>query len=127
MIHSKLEVVKQEMARVNTDILEISELKWTRMGEFNTDYHFIYNCEQESCRRKVVALIDKKTIWNAVPGHDLKNDRMILIHFQGKPFNITVIRVYAPTTNAEVAEVERFCEDLQDLLELTPPKDLFSL
>ena len=114
------------MARVNTDILEISELKWTRMGEFNTDYHFIYNCEQESCRRKVVALIDKKTIWNAVLGHDLKNDRMILIHFQGKPFIITVIQVYGPTTNAEEAETEQLYEDPRDLLELKPKKMFFS-
>ena len=115
------------MARVNTDILEISELKWTRMGEFNTDYHFIYNCEQESCRRKVVALIDNKTIWNAVLGHDLKNDRMILIHFQGKPFIITVIQVYGPTTNAEEAETEQLYEDPRDLLELKPKKMSFSL
>ena len=118
----KLEVVKQEMARVNIDILEINELKWTRMGEFNSDDRYIYYCGQESLRRNGVALIVNKSVWNVVLGSNLKNDRMIPAHFQGKgkPFNITVIQVYAPTTNAKEVEVERFCEDLQDLLELTP-------
>ena len=110
------------MARVNVDILGISELKWTRMGEFNSDDHYIYYCEQESLRRNGVAIMVNKRIRNAVLGCNLKNDRMISLHFQGKPFNITVIQVYAPTSNTKEAEVERFYEDLQDLLELTPPK-----
>ena len=110
------------MARVNVDILGISELKWTRMGEFNSDDHYIYYCEQESLRRNGVAIMVNKRIRNAVLGCNLKNDRMISLHFQGKPFNITVIQVYVPTSNTQEAEVERFYEDLQDLLELTPPK-----
>ena len=110
------------MARVNVDILGISELKWTRMGEFNLGDHYIYYCGQESLRRNGVALIVNKRVQNAVLGCNLKNDRMISIRFQGKPFNITTIQVYAPTSNAEEAEVERFYEDLQDLLELTPQK-----
>ena len=93
------------------------------MGEFNSDDHYIYYCGQESLRRSGVAIIVKKRIRNAVLGCNLKNDKMISVHFQGKPFNITVIQVYAPTSNAEEAEVEWFYEDLQDLLELTPPKD----
>ena len=116
------EVIRQEIARVNTDILGISELKWTRMGDFNSDDHYIHYCGQESLRRNGVALIVNKRIQNAVLGCNLKNDRMISIHFQGKPFNITVIQVYAPTSNAEEAEVEWFHEELQDLLELIPPK-----
>ena len=108
----KLEVVKQEMARVNTDILRISELKWTGMGEFNSDDHYIYYCGQESFRRNGVAIIVNRRMWNAVLGCNLKNNRMISVCFQGKPFNITVIQVYAPTSNAEEAEVEWFCEDL---------------
>ena len=88
------------------------------MGEFNSDDYYIYYCEQESLRTNGVALTVNKRVWNAVPGCNLKNDRMISVHFQGKPFNITVIQVYAPTTNAEEAEVEWFYEDLQDLLEL---------
>ena len=96
------------------------------MGEFNTNYRFIYNCAQESCRRNVVALIDNKTVWNAVLGCNLKNDRMILIHFQGQPFIITVIQVYGPATNAEEAEVEQLYEDPLDLLELKPKKMSFS-
>ena len=119
---SKLEVVKQEMARVNIDILGISELKWTGMGEFNSDDHYIYCCGQESLERNGVAIIVNKRVRNAVLGCNLKNNRMISVHFQGKPFNITVIQVYALTGNAEEAEVEQFYEDLQDLLELTPPK-----
>ena len=124
MNQGKLEVVKQEMARVNVDILGISKLKWTGMGEFNSDDHYIYYCGQESLRRKRVAIMVNKRVQNAVLGCNLKNDRMISVRFQGKPFNITVIQVYAPTSNAEEAEVERFYEDLQDLVELTPKKDV---
>ena len=124
MNQGKLEVVKQEMARVNIDILGISELKWTGMGEFNSDDHFIYYCGQESLRRNGIALIVNKRVQNAVLGCNVKNDRMISVCFQGKPFNITVIRVDAPTTNAEEAEVEQFYEDPKDLLELTPKKDV---
>ena len=119
---TKLEVVKQEMARVNIDVLGISELKWTGMGEFNSDGHYIYYCGKKSFRRNGVAIMVNKRVQNAVLGCNLKNDRMISVCFQGKPFNITVIQVYAPTSNAEEAEVERFYEDLQDLLELTPKK-----
>ena len=108
------------MARVNVDILGISELKWTGMGEFNSDDHYIYFFRQESLSRNGVAIIVNKRVRNAVLGCNLKNDRMISVQFQSKPFNITVIQLYAPTSNAEEAEVERFCEDLQDLLELTP-------
>ena len=115
----KSEVVKQEVTRVNVNILGISELKWTGMGEFNSDDHCIYYCGQESLRINGVAIMVKKRVRNAVLGCNLKNDRMISVHFQGKPFNITVIQVYAPTSNAEEAEGEQFCEDLQDLLELT--------
>ena len=124
MNQGKLEVVKQEMARVNVDILGISELKWTGMGEFNSDDHYIYYCRQESLRRNGVAIMVNKRVRNAVLGCNLKNDRMISVRFQGKPFNITVIQVYAPTSNAKEAEVEWFYEDLQDLLELTPRKDV---
>ena len=106
--------------RVNIIILGISELKWTGMGEFNSDDHYIYNCEQESLPRNGVTIIVNKRVQNAVLGCNLKNDRMVSVRFQGKPFNITVIQVYAPTSNAEEAEVEWFYEDLQDL---TPPKD----
>ena len=122
MNQGKLEVVKQEMARVNVDILGISELKWTGMGEFNSDDHYIYYCGQESLRRDGVAIRVNKRVQNAVLGCNLKNDRMISVHFQGTLFNITVIQVYAPTSNAEEAEVKWFYEDLQDLLELTPKK-----
>ena len=124
MNQDKLEVVKQEMARVNVDILGISELKWTGMGEFNSDDHYIYYCGQESLRRNGVAIMVNKRVRNAVLGCNLKNDRMISVCFQGKPFNIAVIQVYAPTSNAEEAEVEWSYEDLQDLLELTPKKDV---
>ena len=119
MNQGKLEVVKQEMARVNIDILEISELKWTGMGEFNSDDHYIYYCGQESLRRNGVAIMVNKRVWNVVLGCNLKNNRMIAVGFQGKPLSITVIQVYAPTSNTEEAEVEQFYEDLQDLLELT--------
>ena len=111
------------MARVNIDILGISKQKWTRMGEFNSDDYYLYYCGQESLRRNRVAIIVNKRIQNAVFGYSLKNDRMISVHFQGKPFNIMVIQVSAPMSNAEKADVEWFCEDLQDLLELTPKKD----
>ena len=124
MNQGKLEVVKQEMARVNVDILGISELKWTGMGEFNSDDHYIYDCGQESLRRNGVAIMANKRVWNAVLGCNLKNDRMTSVCFQGKPLNITVIQVYAPTSNAEEAEAEWFYEDLQDLLELTSKKDV---
>ena len=137
MNQGKLEVVKQEMARVNVDILEISELKWTGMGEFNSnEVKFnssevklqIYYCGQESLRRNRIAIIVNKRVRNAVLGCNLKSDRMISVHFQGKPFNITVIQIYAPTSNAEEAEVEWFYEDLQDHLELTRKKKMsFSL
>ena len=110
------------MARVNIDILGISELKWTGIGEFNSDDHYIYYCGQESLRRNGVAIMVNKRVWNAVLGCNLKNGRMISVRFQGKPFNITEIQVYAPTSNAEEAEVEWFYEDLQDLLELTLKK-----
>ena len=108
------------MARVNIDILGISELKWTRMGEFNSDEHYIYNCE--SLRRNEVAIMVNIRVRNSVLGCNLKNNRMISLRLQGKPFNITVIQVYAPTSNTEEAEVEWFYEDLQDLLELIPQK-----
>ena len=104
------------MARVNVDILGISELKWTGMGEFNSDDHCIYYCGQESLRRNGVGIMVNKRVQNAVLECNLKNDRIILVRFQGKPFNIAVIQVYAPTSNAEGAGVERFYEDLQDLL-----------
>ena len=122
MNQGKLEVVKQEMARVNVDILGISELKWTGMGEFNSDDRCIYYCGQESLRRNGVAIMVNKRVQNAVLGCNLKNDRMIVVYLQGKPFNITVIQAYAPTSNAEEAKVEWFYEDLQDLLKLTPQK-----
>ena len=108
------------MARVKIDILEISELKWTGMGEFNSDDHHIYYCGQESLRRNGVAIIVNKRVQNAILGCNLKNNRMTSVHCQGKPFNITVIQVYTPISNAEEADVERFYKDLQDLLELTP-------
>ena len=101
MNQGKLEVVKQEMARVNVDILGIRELKWTRMGEFNSDDHYIYYCRQVSLRRNGVAIIVNKRVQNAVLGCNLRNERMISVRFQGKPFNITVIQVYALTSNAE--------------------------
>ena len=112
MNQSKLEVVKQEMARVNIDILGISELKWTGMGEFNSHDHYISYCGQESLRRNGVALIVSTGVQNAVLGCNLKNDRMISVHFPGKPFSVIVIQVYPPTTNAREAEVDWFYEDL---------------
>ena len=131
ILHRNLEsrqmnqVVKQEMAMVNVDILGISELKWIGMGEFNSDDHYIYYCGQESLRSNGVTIMVKKTVRNVVLGCNFKNDRMISVCFQGKPFDITVIQVYAPTSNVGEAEVEWFYEDLQDLLELTPNKDVF--
>ena len=121
MNQGKLQVVKQEMARVNIDILGISELRWTRMGEFNSDDHYIYKCGQESLRRNGIAIIvnesPKCSTW--MQSQKQEND----LCFQGKPFNITVLQVYVLNSNVEEAEVEWFYEDLQDLLELTPPKD----
>ena len=119
MNQGKLEVVKQEMARVNINTVGISKLKWTGMSKFNSDDHYISYCGQESLKRNGVAIMVNKRVQYAVLGCNLKNDRMISVHFQGKPFNITVIQVYGPTTNGEEAEVDL---DLQDLLELTPPK-----
>ena len=124
MNQGKLDVVKQEMARVNVEILGISELKWTGIGEFNSDDHYIYYCGQESLRRNGVAIMVNKRVCNAVLRCNLKNDRMISVHFQGKSFNITVIQVYGLTSNTEKAEVEWFYEDLQELLELTSKKDI---
>ena len=112
MNQGKLDVVKQETVRVNIDILGISELKWTGMGEFNSDDDYIFYCGQESLRRNGVAIIVNKRFRNAVLECNLKNNRMISVHFQGKPFNITVIQAYALTSNAEEAEVEWFYEDL---------------
>ena len=120
MNQGKLEVVKQETARVNINILGISELKWTGMGKFNSDDHYIYYYGQESLRRNGVGLTVNKRVRNAVLGCNCKNDRMISVHFQGKPFSITVIQADTPTSNAE--EAEWFYEDLQDLLELTLKK-----
>ena len=125
MNQGKLEVVKQEMARVNINILGISELKWTGIGECNSDDHCIYYCGQESLRRNGVALIvNNKRVQNVVLGCHLKIDRLISVCFQGKPFYITVIQGYALTSNAEKADVEWFYEELQDLIELTPKKDV---
>ena len=112
------------MARVNINILRMSELKWTRIGEFNSDDYCIYYCGQESLRRNGVALIINKRVQNAVLKCNLKNDRMTSVHFQGQPFNTIAIQVYATMANAKKAEVEWFYEDLQDLLELTPKKDV---
>ena len=112
MNQGKLEVVKQEMASMNVNIVGISELKWTGMGEFNSDDHYIYYCGQESLRRNGVAIMVNNRVWNAVLRCNLKNDRTIPVHFQGKPLNIMVIQAYAQTSNAEEAEVEWFYEDL---------------
>ena len=123
MNQGKLEVVKQEIAN-EQQYSRNQRTKWTVMGEFNSDDHYIYYCGQESHRRNGVAIIVNKRVWNAVLGCNLKNDRIISVCFQGKPFNITVIQVHAPTSNTEEAEFEQFYEDLQDLLELTPKKDV---
>ena len=123
MNQSKLEVVKWE-GKSEHDILGISKLKWTGMGEFNSDDHYISYCGHESLGRNGAAIIVNKRVWNAVLGCSLKNNRMISVRLQGKPFNITVIQVYALTSNAEEAEVEWFYEDLQDLLKLIAKKDV---
>ena len=112
MNQGKLEVVKQEIARVNVVIVGINELKWTGMDEFNSGNHYIYYCGEESLRRNGVAIMVNKTVWNAVLGCNLKNDRMISVHFQSKPLNIMVIQVYAPMSSAGEAEVEQFYEEL---------------
>ena len=112
MNQGKLEVVKQEMARVNIDILGIGELKWTGMGGFNSDEHYIYYSGQESLKRNGVAIIVNERVRNAVHGCSLKNNRMISVCFQGKPFNSMVIQAYAPTSNTEEVEAEWFYEDL---------------
>ena len=125
MDQSKLDVVGQEMARLNTNILGISELKMAGMGEFNLDDHCIYYCGQESLRRNGVTLIANKRVQDAVFGYNLKYNRMISVCFQGKSFNITVIQVYAPGTDAQEAEVNWLYEDIQYLLELTPKNILF--
>ena len=109
---------------MNIDLLGISELRWTGMGEFNSDDHYIYYCGQESLRRNGVTIMVNKRVRNAVLGYNLENERMISVRFQGKPFNITVIQVYASTSNTEETEVERFYEDLQDLLGLTTKEDV---
>ena len=121
-------MVKQEMAKVNVNILGISKLRWTGMGEFNSDAHCIYYCGQEFLRRNGVAIMVKKRVQNAVLGCNLKNDSTVSVRFKGKPFNIMVIQAYAPTSNTEEAEVEWFYENLQDLLEIKPKKKMsFSL
>ena len=128
MNQGKLDLVKQEMARVNIVILQIRELKRTEMGEFISGDHYIYCCRQESLRRNGVAIIGSERVRNAVLGCNLKNDRMSSVCLQGKPFNIMVIQARAPTSNAEKAEVEWFYEDVQELLELTHTKKMsFSL
>ena len=124
MNQGKLEMVRQEMARMNVNILGNSELKWTEMGQFNSDDHYIYYYGQESLRRNGVAIMVNKRVQNAVLGCSLRNDRMISLHFQSKSFSIMVTQVYALTSNIEEAEVEQFSEDLQDLLELKPKKDI---
>ena len=122
MNQGKLEVVKQEIGRLNIDILGISELKWTGMGTFIQMTIISTTVSKNPFRRNGVALMVHKRVRNAVLRYSLKNDQMSSVHFQGKPFNITVIQAYAPTSNAKEAEVEQFYEDLQDLLELTPKK-----
>ena len=124
--HNSLQIAFRyfNSGRLNINILGIHELKWTETGKFNSDDHYIYYCGQESLRRNGVALIVNQRVWNTVLGCNLKNNRMILARFQGKPFNIIVIQVYAPNTNAKEAKVEQFYEVLQDLLELTPKKDV---
>ena len=112
------------MVRINIAILGISELRLMGMGDFNSDDHYNYYCRQESHRRNGVAHIIDKRVKNMVLGCNVKNDRMISVCFQGKPFNITVIQVYTPTTDAKETEVDQFYEDLEDLLELTPKKDV---
>ena len=127
MNQGKLEVVKQEMAREKVNILRISELKWTGMGEFNSNDHYFYYGGQASLRRNGLAIMINKRVQNAIDGNNLKNYRMISVCFQGKPFNITVIQVCATTSNDKKAEVERIYEDRQDLIELTHKKMFFML
>ena len=127
MNQGKLEVVKQETARVSVDILGISKLKWTGMGEFNSDDHYIYYCGQESLRRNGVAIMVNKRVQNAVLGCSLKNDKMISVLFQGKSFYIKVIQVYASTSNAEEAEFKQSYENLKAFLKKHPKKIFFSL
>jgi len=124
MNQGKLEVIKPKMIKVNVNILGISELKGTGMGEFNSDDHYIYYCEREYLRRNGGASMVNKRVLHAVLRCNLKDERMIPVRFQGKPFNITVIQAFAPMRNAEEAEVEWYCEDLQDLLELISKKDV---
>ncbi|KAF7239231.1 Craniofacial development protein 2, partial [Varanus komodoensis] len=124
MNQGKLGMVKHEMTRLNIDILGISELIWTGMGEFNSDDHQVYYCGQESLRRNGEVFIVNKRVGKAVLGYNLQNDRMISVRIHGKPFNITVVQVYAPTTGAEEAEVDQFYEGLQHLLELTAKNDV---
>ena len=119
MNQGKLNVVKQEIVTVNINIFRISELKWMGMGECNSEDHYTYYCGQTSLRRNEVALIVNKRVWSAALGCSLKNNRMILVYFQSKPFNNTVIQVYAPTTDAKEAKVDQFYEDLQHFLEIT--------
>ena len=127
MNQGKLEVVKQKMTRMNINILGISKLRWTGMGEFDSDDHYISYCGEESLRRNGTVIIINKRVSNVALGCNLKNNRIILVRFHGKPlFNIMILEVYAPTTNAKEAEVEYFCEDLQDILEQTPKKMSFS-
>ena len=123
MNQGKLEVVKQEIAN-EQQYSRNQRTKWTVMGEFNSDDHYIYYCGQESLRSNEVAIMVNKKVRNAVLGCNFKNDRMISVRFQGKPFNIMVIQVYALISTTEEAEFEQFYEDLPDLLELTPPKDV---
>ena len=122
MNQGKLDVVKPGMVKVNVNILGINKLKVTGMGEFNSDDHYIYYCEQGSLRRNGVAIMVNKRVLHAVLGCNLKDERLISVHFQGKPFNITIIHAFAPVRKAEEAEVEWYYEDLQDLLELIPKK-----
>ena len=122
MNYGKVDMIKQEMGRVNIDILGISKLKWMGTGEFNSDDHYIHYYGQESSGKNGVVLIVNRRDQNSVLACNLKNNRMISVWFQGKSFNITVIHVYVPTSNAEKGKGERFYEDLQDLLELTPQK-----
>ena len=121
----KLEVVKQEMARMYINILGIREVKWTGMGEFNSDDHYIYYCGQESLKSNGIALLVNKRGWNAILGCHLKNNRVISVHFQGKTFNIIVIQVYAPTVMLKKLKLNGSVKTLQDLLELRPKKDAF--
>ena len=125
-VHESRQIASGQTGDGNVDILVFGEVKWTGMGEFNSDDHYIYYCRQEFLRRNGVAIMVNKRVWNAVLGCNLKNDRMISVRFQGKLFKITVIQVYSPISNTEEAEVEQFYEDLQDLLE-HPQKMSFSL